>query len=347
MLNTSAGSLCVLSFVLAIALSSSPCVSGRRLEWATNKNSPPPPAAGSIACSNGNCSGLFFPYAGSYANQFAGGSNVISGSSATSAFIYQPLFLATYLDKLYIADGAKSTGIFVVNSSQYIFPYAGLSGQVIPTAITSASLPFGATATSIQFAASGLCVDQSDGTMYVPDRNSKVVWRINAATRLITIFAGNGLTNYNNETGVAALSIGIIPTACTVSPAGDLYVGIAPLGSAQDAYYGILKIAKATAVVTRIYYCERSGATCIIPTDFKMDSYGNLFIADNWSHYIFYFNITSGAASIVAGNGLDFYSLDGFGLTNKSVTGVSSMAIDSDQNLIYPETAYNRVRLTD
>jgi hypothetical protein len=241
--------------IVLLALVSS-CMAARRLGWAQKSSAPPPPAAGTIACSTkGNCSGLVLPYAGGY-NVLSKGSftNFTDGSTSTSVALYQPLMIATYGDNIYVADGAESTGIFVIYPNYTIYQYAGISfpGKTIPQ-INPPSQP----AKNLSFTAAGMCIDPSDGTMYISDSNSKYVFKISATTGQLSIFAGTGSGSYNNETLVSPTSIGFIPGKCKVSLSGDVYFTVYK-NVGLNEFWGIVKVSKTTGLLEKIYYCQKT-----------------------------------------------------------------------------------------
>jgi hypothetical protein len=246
--------------IIALLALASPCLAARRLGWAQQSSAPPPPAAGTIACSttgstSGNCSGLVFPYAGSY-NVLTKGSytNFTDGSTSTSAGLYQPLMIATYGGNLYVADGAASTGIFVVYPNYTIYQYAGISNFNSPTV---SLIPPSGSAKNFSFTAAGMCIDPSDGTMYISDKKSKFVYKVSATTGLLSVFAGSGSTTYNNETGVPPTSVGFSPGSCKVSSSGDVYFTVYSTAGLNE-WWGIVKVSKTTGLLERIYYCEKT-----------------------------------------------------------------------------------------
>src|SRR5207253_753443 len=69
----------------------------------------------------------------------------------------------------------------------------------------------------------GIAVDKS-GNMYIADSENQVIRKVDAKTRIITTFAGNGVRGYTGDGGPATAATFNAPFALTVDSQGNVYV---------------------------------------------------------------------------------------------------------------------------
>ncbi len=139
-----------------------------------------------------------------------------------------------------------------------------------------------ATAASLGGYIGGIAIDTS-GNLYVAGTNSNTVRKIDLNTNIISAFAGTGSIGYSgdgfNATGAQLNN----PEAIGVDKYGNVYI-------ADNGNNVIRKVDKATGIISTIAgtyipgYSGDGGPAIIAqlnhPTDVKVDTSGNIFIAD-------------------------------------------------------------------
>ena len=253
------------------------------------------------------------------------------GGPATSAKIGNPKGVA--LDgsgNLYFTDSTNNV-VWVVSAGTGAISIAAGNG-------TAGSGGNGGLATSAQLNnPTGLASDKA-GNLYIADSNNSVVRRVDAGTRVITAFAGNGHTGYNGDSGPAASAELNNPDGVALDSAGNVYVA--------DAGNGVVrKILVSNGVITtfagsgsRGYGGDGGLATSAgfgVINGIAFDSANNLYIADG-SGRIREVEASTGIIATVAGNGNWGYSGDGGPATSAEIAD-NSVAIDSAGNIYFSD----------
>ncbi len=84
-----------------------------------------------------------------------------------------------------------------------------------------------------------------------------------------------------------------------------------------------------------------------LPYAISLDAYGNLYIADTFSHRVRRVDALTGILTSVAGTGVLGWNGDGGLATAADLAGPQSVAVDSFGNLIIADTLTNRIRRVD
>jgi sugar lactone lactonase YvrE len=210
------------------------------------------------------------------------------------------------------------------------------------------------------------------GNLYISDWEGRRVRRVDAATQMITTYAGGGA---DSGDGVPATSIQLNqPSYLAIDGVGNLYISESsgnavrkvdavthnittvaslafPTGLALDDGAGLLYIA-AQGHVYRLNLAT-SGITQVSPSlfDFSfesggglaLDGSGHLFIADTGNNLLQRLTLSGAAIAPVAGNGGAFQSEDGFPATKTYLDFPFSAAKDSLGNLYVAEDRMRRV----
>jgi sugar lactone lactonase YvrE len=188
----------------------------------------------------------------------------------------------------------------------------------------------------------GLAVD-SAGNLYIAES-----YRIRKVTPagIISTVAGNGTLGYSGDGDLAtAAQLNNGPTGLAVDSSGNLYIAdlsnnrirkVTPAGkistvagNGKQAYSGDGGLATASA----LYY----------PTDVAVDSSGNLYIVDSQNHRIRMVT-AAGIISTVAGSGAWGFDGDGGPATAAKLSGLISVAVDSERNLYIVDSENHRIR---
>ncbi|MGH9869741.1 MAG: hypothetical protein ACREAA_16455 [Candidatus Polarisedimenticolia bacterium] len=203
-----------------------------------------------------------------------------------------------------------------------------------------------ALAASFYFAR-GLAVD-AEGSLYTAGYNR--IRRVDAATGIVSPFAGTGVTGFGGDGGPAILagfeSIGDLH----FNPAGDLYVSDGYRVRRIDAQTGIIETVAGNGLEG--YSPDGTPATEASlkgPYSFAVDGAGSLYIGEGsfLGDTRVRFVSPTGILSTVAGNGTYGFSGDGGKATEASLTIPYGLAVDSHGNLFIADQSNARIRRVD
>lgn len=196
--------------------------------------------------------------------------------------------------------------------------------------------------------------EDSAGDIYIADTENNVIRKIDAATGIITRFAGNGQAGATGPGGLATQTRLDAPQAVAVNAAGDVFIAdtnnnrvveVLPsghlIGFAGDGKPG---------------YAGDSGpaikARLTDPSGVAVDTAGNVYIADSSNNVIRRVDARTGTISTVAGNvaadqagsGLGGFSGDGGPATSAQLYDPQGVALDSAGDLFIADTFNNAIR---
>jgi hypothetical protein len=210
----------------------------------------------------------------------------------------------------------------------------------------------------------GVSVDAS-GNVYIADANWDTIRRVDAATGIITIFAGTLTacgTAYCGDGGPATAANLSFPTATAFDQAGDMYIS----DTSNDV---IRKIDHATGIISTVvgaHTCvsdqcfsnpgysgdngPASKAYLWEPEGLAVDSAGNLYIADTLNGVIRKVNAKTQIITTLAGNGSGCAKeTDGLGdgcpaADSGNFGLVRSVAFDAEGNIYITDDSNARIR---
>jgi sugar lactone lactonase YvrE len=260
--------------------------------------------------------------AGSGINGFSG-----AGSAATSAEVGDPKGVA--LDgngNLYFTDSTNNV-VWMVSAGTGAISIA--AGNGMPGYSGDAGLATSAKLNN----PSGIASDKA-GNLYIADSDNAAVRRVDAKTKVITTYAGDGTVGYSGDSGAATAAELSNPDGVALDSAGNVYVA--------DAGNGVVrKILATTGVITTI----AGNGTAVYSGDgglatsagfgningIAFDGANNLYIADG-SGRIREVEASTGTITTVAGNGDWGYSGDGGPATSAEIAD-NNVEIDSAGNI--------------
>lgn len=196
----------------------------------------------------------------------------------------------------------------------------------------------------------GVAVD-GDGNVYVAGDHR--VRRIDAATGVMTTFAGTGSPGYGGDDAEAAVSRLKLPEGLDMDADGNLY--IADSGNGR-----IRKVDVATGIITtvagggqpvaipRVNTGDGGPATEAYfrePRDVAVDSKGNIyFVAEDRVRKV---DVATGLISTYAGSGVRGVEGDGGPANEAKIADSMGLAFDADDNLYIADTDNQRIRKVD
>jgi hypothetical protein len=260
----------------------------------------------------------------------AGGGSGGDGGAATSASLSQ-IYGDVAVDtsgNLFIPDSLNGL-IRKVSADGIIATVAGGGSGGDGGPATNASLSF----------VSSVAVDIA-GNLFIADHGNNRVRKV-STSGIITTVAGNGTSGYLGDGG-AATNANLSPTGIAVDAFGNLLIA--------DQDNSRVRKVSTNGIISLIAGGGGGGdggaaanASLSHPFDVKIDSHGNLFIADTVNQRIRKVS-TNGIITTVAGGG---GGGDGGAATNASLNYPSGVAVDNAGNIFIADTDNHCVRKVD
>ncbi len=198
-----------------------------------------------------------------------------------------------------------------------------------------------ATSASLYGPQSALAIDRA-GNVFFVDGNT--VLRLDAASGILTLVAGNGTAGYSGDNGPAVSAQLHNPYGIALDSAGNLYISSSYDNVIREVSGGVITTVAGTGAAG--YGGDNGPATAArlnTPCGLFVDSSGNLFVADSGNNRIR--EVSGGIITTVAGNGFAGYSGDNGPAMNAELNAPRAMALDSSGNLYIVDTGNNRIRI--
>jgi len=258
------------------------------------------------------------------------------GGQATAAELNLPTGLAIDTSgNLYIADQSNYR-IRKINTSGIITTIAGNGGFAFSGD--------GIQATATGLFPSGVAADNS-GNIYIAEQSNYRIRKVNNAG-IITTIAGVGTGGFSGDGGPAT-DAQIAPSGVAVDNSGNVYVA--------DVFNNRVRIINTSGIINTFagngsagYGGDGDPATADsvalqAPQCVRIDSIGNVYIADNFNDRIRKVD-TSGIISTIAGNGTAGFSGDNGPATAAELNAPSGVAIDATGKVYIADNFNNRIR---
>jgi len=264
----------------------------------------------------------------------AGGPQGFIGNNgaALSAQLFRPTSSATgpagetyIVDELHNVVRKVANGVITTVAGTGVPGYSGDNG-----AATSATLnsPW------------GVVVDGA-GNLYISDSGNNAIRKVTGG--VITTVAGNGIAGSTGDGGAATSATLNLPAGITVDAAGSLYIADSGNSRVRVVSNGVISnFAGNGAEAYTGDGLSATSASLFNPEDVKVDSAGNVYIADQQNNVIR--KVTGGIISTVAGNGTATFGGDNGPATSAQLNAPSGVALDSAGNLIIADTNNNVIR---
>ncbi|HBE76636.1 MAG TPA: hypothetical protein DDW65_02470 [Firmicutes bacterium] len=239
---------------------------------------------------------------------------------------------------LYIADGMNSC-IRKVDSNGNITTIAGngtsgYSGDNGPAINAKLEFP------------TGVALDNV-GNLYIADYGNNVIRKVDA-NGIITTVAGNGTQGFSGDNGPAINAELNNPTSVALDSNNNLYI--------TDCSNNRIRKVDSNGIMTTIAGKETFGysgdgqtatsAGLNLPTGITIDSFNNLYIADNSNCRIRKIDI-AGTITTVAGIGVGYYSGDNGPAINAAINFPTGVVTDPNGNLYIADFDNHRIRKVD
>ncbi len=261
------------------------------------------------------------------------------GGPATQAHLFSPHEVAVDgAGNVYIADTSNrrirkvdaTTGMIATIAGTGVDGFGGDGG---PATLAQLSWP------------TGVAVD-SAGNVYITDRNSHRIRKVDATTKTITTIGGTGELGFSGDGGPASQAHLYDPLGVAVDGAGNLYI-------ADSTNSRIRKINATTGTIATIAGRTFSGdggpasqAQLYHPLGVAVDGAGNLYIADFLNNRIRKVD-SIGTITTIAGTGESGFSGDAGPATLAQLYHPLGVAVDGADNLYIADARNHRIRKVD
>jgi uncharacterized protein (TIGR03437 family) len=202
----------------------------------------------------------------------------------------------------------------------------------------------GRPATAAQLVNPNYIAFDAQGNIYFSDTGLSMVLKVSAVTGVISIVAGNGLSNGGGDGGLAVgASLGY-PMGLAFDSAGNLYIA--------DRDAGVVRKVDTNGIITTVVGAGGGGfsgdggpATQALlsgPHGVAVDESGNLYIADYGNNRIRMVTASTGIITTIAGSNTIGFAGDGGPATKATFWLPTGIAVDSSGNVYIADT-YNHV----
>jgi sugar lactone lactonase YvrE len=188
----------------------------------------------------------------------------------------------------------------------------------------------------------------SAGNVYIADPYNCIIRKVDTAGNISTVAGIPSSCTYGGDGGPATSANLYYPAGVAIDPSNNLYIA--------DTYNHIIRKVSGGTITTVAGTPQingysgdggpATGAKLTYPADMKVDSAGNIYIADQYNHRIRKVSATTGNISTVAGNGAAGFSGDGIA-TQNSLYYPLGISLDANDNLFIADQYNTRVRMVD
>ena len=172
-----------------------------------------------------------------------------------------------------------------------------------------------------------------DGNLYIADAFNHRIRKVDADTKIISTFAGNGTRGFGGDGDQATAATLHYPWSVALDGDGNLYI-------ADRENHRIRKVDADTKIISTVAGGGTGGdgslataAQLNSPPGVALDGDGNIYIANARTHSIRKVDADTGIISTIAGNGTQGFSGDGGQATAAQLNFPHSLALDGDGNL--------------
>jgi sugar lactone lactonase YvrE len=267
------------------------------------------------------------------------------GSLATNAANGMPGDLAADpANNIYVAD----RGLQIIRQIAPSGIISTVVGNGTACASSTSSCGDGGSAFNAQLNTPTAVAFDTTGNMYIADTLNQKIRKVSASTSIVTTIAGTGVAGFGGDGGLATAAQLHNPEAVRVDGAGNVYFS-------DSRNERIRKIDIFTGIISTIAGNGSAGfsgdggpatnAQLNGPFGMALDSFGNIYIADDLNQRVRRVDANTGIISTVAGNGSQGYSGDGGPAVNATMNGPESVATDAAGNVYISDFSNHVIRL--
>lgn len=296
-----------------------------------------------------------------------------SATSATASATSVPPGLVVLNRRAFVADVLAMAGIVAFDTGSILslcrstIAEAASGTGIITTIVGGGSIGMGGPATMASISAPFGMTFDSVGYLYIADNYYNRVYRVAAATGVITSVAGTGIPGYSGDGGLAITARLACPFGLAMDAQGTLYIADSGNGSVRrvDNTSGIITTIAGTGVTSIGYNGDGIPATSALlnnPRGIAVDASGNVYIADMLNYRVRVVNmgtaplvlfpagpapltVQPGQIATVVGTGVLGATGDGGPATEAQISMTGCPAFDNNGNLYIADCLNQRVRM--
>jgi streptogramin lyase len=190
-----------------------------------------------------------------------------------------------------------------------------------------------------------------EGNYYLTDMQNHAIRRVDAKTRIITTFAGNGTKGYTGDGGPAAQAQLNQPHSIQFDPSFE-HLYICDIGN-----NAIRRVTMQTGVITTFAGTGQAGDTpdgapiagtpMKGPRSMDFDAKGDLWLVTREGNQVFRLDLKAGVFHLVAGTGKKGFTGNGGPAREATLSGPKGIALDAAGNAWLADTESHTVRMIE
>ena len=247
--------------------------------------------------------------------------------------------------------GDPSENMFVANQNDHAVQELVISSSLVNIFAGTGTAGYNGDGipanTAELYSPSGVARD-SAGNIYIAHLSDHIIRKVDTAGNITTVAGIPSSAGYGGDGGPATSANLYYPVGVAVYWSDNLYIADTYNHVVRKVSGGIITTVAAISQ-TAGYSGDGSPATSAKPydpSDMKVDSAGNIYIADQYNHRIRKVSATTGNISTVAGNGAAGFSGDGIA-TQNSLYYPLGISLDANDNLFIADQYNHRIRMAD
>ncbi|MGD0791327.1 MAG: choice-of-anchor D domain-containing protein [Terriglobales bacterium] len=247
--------------------------------------------------------------------------------------------------------GDPSGNLFVANQNDYAVQELVLSSSLVNIIAGTGTAGYNGDGipanTAELYSPAGVARDSS-GNIYIADQYNSIIRKVDGAGNISTVAGVPSSIGYSGDGGPATSAWLYYPAGVFVDASNNLYIA--------DTYNEVIRKVSGGTISTVAGTVQNAGyggdggpatsANLYYPSDVKVDSAGNIYIADTDNNRIRRVSAASGNISTVAGNGTAGFSGDGIATQNYLYQPLS-IWLDANDNLFIDDQYNHRIRMVD
>ncbi|MEW6736288.1 MAG: IPT/TIG domain-containing protein [Acidobacteriota bacterium] len=186
------------------------------------------------------------------------------------------------------------------------------------------------------------------GNLFIADRGSARVRRVDATTGMITTVAGTGMPGFSGDGGPAIKAQLFLPIGIAVDTAGNLFIGDGSVIRRVDAKTAIITTIAGNGNAQPGENGLAINSRLSTPIYLTTDAAGNLFVTSSFTQRVQKIDLSTGMISTVAGSGFVGLDADNVPATQAKLNFPVGVAVDAAMNnLFIADSGNNRIRRVD
>jgi sugar lactone lactonase YvrE len=247
--------------------------------------------------------------------------------------------------------GDPSGNMFVANQQDYAVQELAMSSSLVNIFAGTGTAGYngdGIPANTAELNNPEGVARDSAGNVYIADPYNCIIRKVDTAGNISTVAGIPSSCTYGGDGGPATSANLYYPAGVAIDASNNLYIADTDNHIIRKVSGGTITTVAGTPQ-TPGYSGDGGSATSAkltSPQDMKVDSAGNIYIADNNNQRIRKVSAASGNITTVVGNGAAGFSGDGIA-TQNSIYYPLGIWLDANDNLFFADQYNHRIRMVD